>query len=970
MLCILSGAETGIDSVLGIGSEDRTYRPGEILIKYRPSASHARRAELARSARAVKKTGISRLNIELLGLPPDLGVEEAVAFFSINGDVEYAEPNYLRRAEALPDDPEMLKLWGLQNTGQTVNGITGTPDADIDAPEAWDLTTGSAGVVIAVIDSGIAWEHPDLGGNIWTNTGEIPGNGIDDDANGFVDDVRGWDFVSNDNDPTASDPASHGSHVAGTIAAIGDNASGVTGVMWQARLMPLRFLDTSGSGFVADEIAAIDYAITNGAKLINASYGSTQFSQAERDAIAAADAAGILFVAAAGNDGTNTDINPHYPSSYVLPNIISVAATTPFDLLAFFSNFGNTSVDIGAPGTHTYSTLAARETVFSDDFESGFGLWTTGGTNDSWGLTGTASASPTQSLADSPGGNYLNNTDSFARNTAALDLSGKSGCRLDYRLRRNTERGVDYLRAEESGDGLVWTLLNRYSGDTGGFFQGEFEDLKDLDGDPSAYFRFRLLTDNTRTSDGVYLDDVDLNCSTSSYAGTEFGFLQGTSMATPHVTGAAGLVASMDPSLTNADIRSAVVNSAEPKNALAGKASSGGRLNAFRAVLYTTGADLMLKSQDLPNPVFPGGNLSYKHTVTNRGLLAAADVELTDTLPAGVQFVSAVPSQGACAGMTPVVCSLGGLPKGSSAVVTIVVTPPSAGNLFNAASVSGSVSDPVPENNSSIISTLVATAPPPQTVADLAVTLLDDPDPVTVGSPLVYTMTVLNEGPDTATQVVLTNSLPSDITLESVTPDQGSCSGTLTVNCDLGSLHPGSAATVIIEVTPVRAGTLSHSTSVTSDQLDPDSTNDSADEETTAINPVAVSDGGDGGGCFIAAAYDSAEAPQLKVLRAFRDRVLLPNRLGRVLTTGYYRLSPAMAEPIRGHLVLRVAIRVFVQFVVLILEHPIGSLGTALGLRIILFLGLGSGPFRPGRRHIAVRLRRRDRRLYNLITPG
>jgi subtilisin family serine protease len=191
--------------------------------------------------------------------------------------------------------------------------------------------------VIAVLDSGVDYNHPDLFDNMWTNSGEIAGNGLDDDGNGKIDDVRGWDFVDNDNDPMDSDD--HGTHVAGTAAAVGNNNIGIAGVSWTAKIMPLRFLDAFGSGSVADGIDAIDYAIDKGADIINASYGSYTFSAAERDAISRARTAGILFVAAAGNDSWNNDsLSKHYPSSYDLDNIIAVAATdqndnSPFPIL-------------------------------------------------------------------------------------------------------------------------------------------------------------------------------------------------------------------------------------------------------------------------------------------------------------------------------------------------------------------------------------------------------------------------------------------------------------------------------------------------------------------------------------------------------------------------------------------------------------------------------------------------------------
>ena len=269
-----------------------------------------------------------------------------------NRFVEFAEPNYLWRIQALPNDGRFPSLWGLNNTGQT----GGLPNADIDAPEAWDISVGSADVIIAVVDTGLDYTHPEMLGNAWVNPREIPGNGVDDDNNGYIDDVRGWDFANNDNDPL--DDNNHGTHVSGTIAAAGNNGVGVAGVNWTAQIMPLKFLDATGAGSTAGAIAAINYAVANGARVINASWGGGPFSVALFNAISAANNAGVLFVTAAGNAGRDTDLTPSYPGSYNLSNILSVAATDDADLLAGFSNFGATSVDLGAPGVGILSTLA------------------------------------------------------------------------------------------------------------------------------------------------------------------------------------------------------------------------------------------------------------------------------------------------------------------------------------------------------------------------------------------------------------------------------------------------------------------------------------------------------------------------------------------------------------------------------------------------------------------------------------
>jgi subtilisin family serine protease len=286
---------------------------------------------------------------------PGTLVEDVASWAETANGVVYVEPDFAITQAILPNDPSFSQLWGLSNSGQS----GGVSDADIDAPEAWNVTTGSRDVVIGIVDTGIDISHPDLAANIWRNPGEIAGNGIDDDGNGFVDDVSGWDFVSGDNDP--QDGNGHGTHVAGTIGAVGNNGRGIAGVNWEVSLLPLKFLSDSGSGSTAAAIAAINYATglrNAGVNIVatNNSWGGGGFSTGLRDAIRRHGEAGITFVAAAGNEAANNDRTGSYPANYDLPNVISVAALDRSDRLASFSNYGATSVDIGAPGVAIYST--------------------------------------------------------------------------------------------------------------------------------------------------------------------------------------------------------------------------------------------------------------------------------------------------------------------------------------------------------------------------------------------------------------------------------------------------------------------------------------------------------------------------------------------------------------------------------------------------------------------------------------
>ncbi|MEM9065542.1 MAG: S8 family peptidase [Planctomycetota bacterium] len=275
--------------------------------------------------------------------------------------VASAEPDRRVRSLAVPNDQFFGLQWGMNNTGQVIRSFPVTAGVDIDAPEAWDITTGDPTFVVAVIDEGIQLDHPDLQGSIWVNADEIPGNGIDDDNNGYIDDVNGWDFYDNDNDP--DDLTGHGTHVSGIVAAKGNNTIGVAGVAWDCKVMPLRFIGLDG-GFISDAILALEYAIANGARVSNNSWGEYEYSDALNAAIEDAALAGHLFVAAAGNDGIDNDAMPLYPASYDSANIISVANMTAYNRIAVASNRGATTVDLGAPGNDVASTWINSDYVY------------------------------------------------------------------------------------------------------------------------------------------------------------------------------------------------------------------------------------------------------------------------------------------------------------------------------------------------------------------------------------------------------------------------------------------------------------------------------------------------------------------------------------------------------------------------------------------------------------------------------
>ncbi len=694
----------------GGGNIPFPYVPGEVLVKWKENAS-IRSIRSLKSAMGLTATKtFHTIKVHKGRIPPSMRIEEALAILRGNPLVEYAEPNYIVRALATfpndppfdPGDPNYGKLWGLHNTGQPVNGIPGTSDADIDAPEAWDIHTGSSDVVIAVIDTGVAYNHPDLDDgtqrNIWINDVELNGIlGFDDDGNGYVDDVRGWDFVGEDNDPT--DYHFHGTHVSGTIAAIGNNATGITGVNWLASIMPLRIFGVSGYGDTAKAIEAITYAADNGARVINASWGGGDFSQALYDAISYANDTGCLFVAAAGNGGDDgigddNDQDPFYPASYDLPNIISVAATDHNDNLASFSNYGATSVDVGAPGVNILSSIVFRgidptvNTLLSEDFEpvvvgsggggggcfiatAAFGSplenhvqalrdfrdrhlltgsigkafaslyytvsppiadfiaknrvlraatrvglypvaglryiaihlgntgselasWTHWGTNDSWELTEPISVSPTHSLADSPSGNYLSNTDSYVTHTTSFNLVDKYAV-LEYQARYSLASG-DYLYVGATINGFGFlqlysvTLDGRLSGSSGGLFEHHTNNISpfgDLSNDINL--GFQLSSDDSSEEDGVYIDDFVVTAQDWVITGYSYWQFDGTSMAAPHVAGLAGLILARYPGITLDELKDRMLNGVDVVAGLNGRVLTNGRINAYKSLALPVG---------------------------------------------------------------------------------------------------------------------------------------------------------------------------------------------------------------------------------------------------------------------------------------------------------------------------------------------------------------------------------------------
>lgn len=606
----------------------RAYVPGQVIVRYRSGSGRVQRARVG----AVGAVRLAVARTELLALPTGETVAGALASLRADPAVEFAEPNYIRRLTAtVPNDTFFDREWGLQNTGQIVppsTGTAGTAGDDIGATTAWDTTTGSDAIVIGVLDSGVAYDHPDLAPNIWANAGETGGgketNGLDDDANGYIDDVRGWDFISNDNNPR--DHHGHGTHVSGTIGARGNDGYGVAGVNWSAKLMPVRVANGDGEVTSANLMNAFTYAAANGARVVNGSFGGGSPSSAEITAIR--NATNTLFVFAAGNNANNNDTSPTYPCSYGarydMTNVICVAATNNNDALASFSNFGLGSVGLAAPGVDIASTWPATATpVWSEDFENDISAtWTRGGTGSAWARTTTEAESGANSLTDTPAGPYADDSNTWIQTTTPINLAGQEGCTFDGFFKLDLEEGFDFVFVETSPDGVTWDAPiltgTGLPSDPSGWDEVSAS-VEAYDGRP-MYLRFRVSTDEFGISDGVYVDNVTVTCLSGAYDGTQFQYSSGTSMASPHVAGAAGLLFAQDATRTPAAVRALLLGSVDRRTSLASKTLAGGRLNVATALGAT--ADLtapVVTTNAFARPVQLGTALPVSWSATDAG---------------------------------------------------------------------------------------------------------------------------------------------------------------------------------------------------------------------------------------------------------------------------------------------------------------------------------------------------------------
>jgi len=459
----------------------------------------------------------------------------------------------------LPTDVRFGQMWGLQNTGQAVNGTSGTSGADIRFLQAWGMARPTTNeFVVGVIDSGIDPKHPDLTNNLWINPIEIPDNGLDDDTNGYIDDVHGYDFTLATGNLT--DSGLHGTHVAGTVAATGNNGLGVIGVDFRAHLMPLK---TSVDGLYLSSAAIIDatqYAAmmkSRGVNIValNGSYGGGDYSEIERESIEAAGALGIVFCVAAGNESANNDAVLQYPAAYRTTNMIVVAATDQRDNLASFSNYGATTVDLAAPGVNVLSSVPFAEAGYS-------------------------------SYADVSTNRFTANALEFSGDTSALGVSGAIyACGLGY-PEDFPLASSNYIALIQRGD-LTFAEKVFNAMDAGASAAIIYNNIAGNFDGTLQYENGFIPAISISQADGQTLQGLLPAAGTVVNAPDPaqiYKLLNGTSMATPHVSGAVAFAARNFPEDTVARRISRILTNATPVASLAGITTTGARLNLANIV--------------------------------------------------------------------------------------------------------------------------------------------------------------------------------------------------------------------------------------------------------------------------------------------------------------------------------------------------------------------------------------------------
>ena len=784
--------------------------------------------------------GIQRWHIS------DVSQADLLSEFATDSRVEYIEPNYPVFATAVPVDDRFGELWGLKNTGQSAGRV----GADISVVEAWDITQGSRDVVVAVIDSGIDYRHPDLRNNMWRNVDEVPDNGIDDDSNGFVDDYFGYDFANGDGNPLDDD--GHGTHTAGTIGAEGNNSLGVVGVSQKVSLMAVKFLGQN-RGTTVDAINAIYYAVDNGADILSNSWGGGGYSNALKEAIEYANSRGVLFIAAAGNDANNNDQYPTYPASYNVENVISVANTDRRDGRAYRSNYGRTTVDLGAPGTDILSTLPG---------------------NTYGSLSGTSMAAPHVSGVAALIKSL--NPDLKAREIKSLILGNVD--QIDSMNLLTATNGR--LNAFKALSAVLPEWLGMVGPQSGTLGASQSEDLEismQTLGLPSGRYTAEVVITLQSPYASSVVVPVNLDVGTASISTSDILLVpQEFAIEVDYLSDAirvswqavAGADSYRVERSTSQDgeftlLATAGTPSLDDDTALAETvyyyrvaavygAENGGYSEVIggKRTAKVANLNLRLDSDVSSSPL--GDDISYKLVATNQGPEIVAAPSLSFNVPLYTELVSATTATRSCVEIErSISCELQALNVGSSEEVVVVLRPLRQGAIMPIYLVAGSVDDPL-ETDTSDNSLLVVSNVIP--VADLSVVLgLGSSQTTVIAS-------IENAGPSVADNAVVEFSTGGQRVLRAQ-PSRGVCEvlGDV-VRCELGALRAGVSAYVRVDFDDDAAGEIL--VSVISDQdphqadnfssaivvakdTDADGLSDSKEGE-LGTNPLAADTDGDG----------------------------------------------------------------------------------------------------------------------------
>ncbi|HRV59873.1 MAG TPA: S8 family serine peptidase [Solirubrobacterales bacterium] len=552
-------AEGPVDSSAG------SRIPHEVLVGFRSGTDSETRQQVLDSAGAEDVNAIPGLpRARRVELEDGQTIDEAIDELEDEDDVAWVQPNIIGHISEIPDDPDFNQLWAYRNTGQTVDGTSGTADADIDADQAWDVSTGG-GARIAVVDTGVDATSPDLENEVDTSL-----------SRNFAGSIETGNVDSSD----WADQNGHGTHVAGTIAAEGDNGVGVAGTSWDTDLVAVRACDFDGYCDSATVASALAYAGSIGSRAVNVSLG---FSGSASDASVIRSAINqypdTLYIVAAGNDDESVEQTPTWPCSLNLDNVICVAATDQNDKLADFSNWGSTSVDLGAPGVNILSTVPNITAKTDDELTNGLSGWTQGGSG-SWNLG---------SLTN--GGSYIKlnatgSTTSATLTTGSLDFSGGQSCSSTYYLSAKLRTGQSLTEQYSTDGGASWQSPGPYGAINSqtGVDDQQFYEMSSwfgaADGEGQVLVRFRY-TSTGASSQAPVIDIAYplVSCIDQQPTAGTYDIYSGTSMATPQVTGAAALLAGYEPDLDAGEVRQALLSSVDDLGSLTGKTVTGGRLN-------------------------------------------------------------------------------------------------------------------------------------------------------------------------------------------------------------------------------------------------------------------------------------------------------------------------------------------------------------------------------------------------------